>query len=232
MIDPAFIESEGAARRWTLELELAPDFARVTEVAAPLVTASLGLGADLFEPLTVVVDLAVVDRAHGLLEGAPPAASWCLEVDRPGAPERAWPDPATRVTAAAIDRAALERFLAAACRQPAAEGTAISLSAMWVRSVRARLPEPWASMGDRLAIRFPGGMAALPVDRDARGAWVVGPDESLWRSPIRSEGFVEGTRAELTIAAHWSPWYEEGAAGTLAIERAVAALEATGWRRV
>lgn len=231
MISPAFIESEDAARTWRLRFDREPDFARVVEVAAPLVTAGLGLGADLFEPLTVVVDLATVDLAHGIHLGTPPASSWCLEVDRPGAPERDWSDPATRVTAAAIDRAALERFLSDACRQPADQDLAVSLAAMWVRSVRARLPEPWASMGERLVVRFPGGTAELPVERDARGAWVVGPDESLWRSPIRTYGVVEGNRAELSVAAHWSPWYEEGAAGTLAIEQALAALEAKGWRR-
>jgi len=231
MITPALTESENAARTWRLQFDHAPDFARVVEVAAPLVTANLGLGADLFEPLTVTVRLATVDLSDGLHEGTPPASSWCLEVERPRAPERGWSNPATRVTAAAIDGAALEGFLAAACRQPAAEGLAISLAAMWVRSVRARLPEPWASMGDRLVIHFPGGLAELRVEHDARGAWVVGPDETLWRSPITTYGFAEGNRAELSVAAHWSPWYEEGAAGTLAIEAAIAKLEARGWRR-
>ena len=207
MITTALTESENAARTWRLEFDHAPDFARVVDVAAPLVTANLGLSADLFEPLTVTVHLATVDLTNGIHEGSPPASSWCLEVEHPGAPERGWSNPATRVTAAAIDGAA------------------------WMRSVRARLPEPWARMGDRLEIHFPGGLAELGVEHDARGAWVVGPDEALWRSPITTYGFAEGNRAELSVAAHWSPWYEEGAAGTLAIEAAIAKLEARGWRR-
>lgn len=81
-------------------------------------------------------------------------------------------------------------------------------------------------------VRYQGGShQRVAVERDARGAWVTGPHESLLFAPVSTYGRVHGILAELTIDAHWSPWYEEGAAGTVAIERAVAALEAQGWQR-
>jgi hypothetical protein len=200
-------------------------------VIAPIVEANLGLAVGLFEPLTVVADVAYVHLSHGNHEGGPAQPSWCLEVESLVAPERDWEPRDTRVTVAAIDRAALEQFLRTASSQQPPEGLSTCPVVLWVRSTRALLPQPWSLHGREIPVRFHGGRLSLVAEADERGIWVVGPGASLLRPPIRTYGAVEGIRAEMQIEAHWSPWYEEGAAGTLAIERAVAALEAQGWRR-
>lgn len=230
MTAPIIVESEDAVRTWALAREYAPDHGRPDQVIAPITDATLVL-AGIFEPLTLVAELAYVDLEHGYHDGSPDRDLWCLEVDSSPAAERDWGRPDTHVSAATIDRAALEAFVRTAANQPAPAGVSICPVVLRVVAGRALLPEPWATPEDRIRVRFQGGSIELPVEHDARGAWVAGPGETLLRPAIQTRGRVEGDHAELWISAHWSPWYEAGAAGTAAIERAVADLEAQGWRR-
>ena len=222
-------EEEDAGRTWRLRYLHPPDIA-TDRIFAPLIDAHLGLARTLFSPLTVRVDVGYVDAEEGYDVGAPDRVGWCLEVDSPAALEgESWQPPETRVAVPVIDRAAMEEFLRTATDQPAEPGDLVCPVAMWVRAVRARLPEPWSDQGDELLVRHQGGTARVAIERDEEGAWVRGPVEGLLRAPIRTAGLVAGIELRLGVDAYWSPWFEEGAAGTAMIERAVAALVAQGW---
>lgn len=225
------VESENAARSWQLQREYEPDFARAEAIIAPIVDADLVLAESLFDPILVTAQVELVDLTHGFRDGLAPSPSWRLSVDSPAARASGWQPAETQVLVEAIDRSALERFVRTASAQPADEGHAVAPVALWLNGVRARLPARWADGDDRLLVRFQGGTQEVAIERDARGASVSGPFDSLLTPPIFTYGRVHGRQAQLTIEAHWSPWYEEGAPGTLAIERAVAGLEARGWRR-
>lgn len=226
-------ESENAGRTWDLSREYAPDFARADQVIAPIVDADLLLAEHLFDLRTVTAHVEQVDTTYGFREGLAPLARWCLEVDAPGAREARWEPADTRIAVPFIDRAALEGFVRASASQQGEAGTSVAPVALWVTAVRARLPAPWSEAGDRMTVGYQsGGATEIPIERDERGAWVTGPQGSLMMPPIHAYGRVQGIVARLTIDAHWSPWFQDGAAGTLAVERAVAALEAQGWRRV
>ena len=233
MIDPeSFSESENPGRSVRLRRSYAADFTRPDEIIAPVVDGNLILAEALFDPLVLDAHLEPVDE-FGYHGGLPPLPEWRLEVARPDVAVRpTWQVPDTRVVAPAIDRAVLADFVGRAASQPAEPGETIAPVALWVVAVRARLPAPWSDRGDQVRVAYQGGgVAEVAIERDARGAWVSGPTGALAASPIATYGRVQGTVAELTIDAHWSPWYEEGAAGTAAIDRAVAALEAQGWQR-
>jgi hypothetical protein len=229
---PPISESENAGRSWHLRLDYAPDFARADQVIGPIVDADLVLAEHLLEMRTVTAHVEQVDTTYGFRDGLAPLPRWCLEVDAPDARETKWEPAETRLTVRAIDREALARLVATASRQEVGTDEAVSPVALWVTAVKARLPPPWSeTAGDHLMVRYKGGSQRVEVERDGGGAWVTGPHDSLLTPPIHTYGRVQGLLAQLTIDAHWSPWYEEGAAGTAAIERAVAALEAKGWRR-
>lgn len=223
-------EWEDAGRTWRLRYQHEPDV-DLANLAAPLIDANLFLASELYQPLTVLVNIGYLDE-YGFRAGAPDAMEWCLEVDSPTAFEgSSWQPPETRVAVPAIDRDALESFLRRASRQPAEPGLLVCPVAIWVWAVRARLPAPWSGLGDSLALRFHGGTTEIPIERDGEGCWVRGPVEGLLRAPIRTTGQVNGIVVELDVKAYWSPWFEEGAAGTAMIERAVAALVGQGWER-
>lgn len=227
----AIFESENPGRTWGLRRDYTSDFARAEQVIAPIVDADLLLAEHLFDLRTLTAHVEQVDTTYGFREGLAPRARWCLEVDGPHAREVRWEPADTRVAVPFIDRAALERFVRAAAAQEGEAGTAVAPVALWVTAVRARLP--WTDTGeDQVTVRYQaGGVTRIAVERDERGAWLTGPQGALMMPPIYTYGRVQGLLAELTIDAHWSPWYEEGAAGTAAVERAVAALEAHGWQR-
>jgi hypothetical protein len=225
-------ESENAGRSWRLWRKYAADFTHPVEIIAPILDGNLTLAEALFEPLAVDAHLEAVDEIgyHG---GPSPGPDWRLEAESGAVVVRpSWQLPETRVVVPAIDRAALNDFVLRASNQPADPGETVAPVALWVVAVRARLPAPWADAGDDILVKYQGGgMQRVPIERDSRGAWISGPTELLFTPPIFTYGRVQGVEAALTIDAHWSPWYEEGAAGTAAIERAVAALEAQGWQR-
>ena len=233
MSTPAtFSESENPGRSWRLRREYAADLTRPEEIIAPILDGNLALAEQLFDPLAIDAHLEPVDE-YGYHAGLPPRPEWRLDVARPDVHVRpSWQIAETRVVVPAIDRAAVADFVRRASNQPAEEGDTVAPVALWVVAVRARLPAPWSEAGDQVVVRYQGGgVQPVAVERDARGAWVSGPTGSLFAAPIATYGRVQGAEALLTIDAHWSPWYEEGAAGTGAIEKAVAALEAEGWRR-
>jgi hypothetical protein len=227
----SFFESENAGRSWALRREYTADLARAEEIIAPIVDADLLLAGRLFDLRTLTAHVEQVDTTHGFREGLAPRARWCLEVDGPHAREVRWEPADTRMAVPFIDRAALERFVRAAAAQEGEPGTAVAPVALWVTAVRARLP--WSDTGEaQVTVRYQaGGVTHIAVERDERGAWLSGPQGALMMPPIYTYGRVQGQLAELTIDAHWSPWYDGGAAGTAAIERAVTALEAKGWTR-
>jgi hypothetical protein len=222
--------AEDPERSWRVRHRHQPDFAEPLSMIGPVVDAHACL-ADVagIEPLTVHVELAYVDLIQGFHDGMPALPRWCLEVDGPAAVEADWQPAATRLTVPAIDRAALVEFLRRASAQPTEPGVSVCPVAIWLRSVRVRLPAPWSRGPDHLKVAFGGGTIEVNVDRDQHGAWVREPIDSLLRSPIRTYGRVEGGLTDLTIDAYWSPWYEQGEAGTEAIARAVDTLSGRGW---
>jgi hypothetical protein len=191
-------------------------------VIGPILDGTLVLAEGIFDPLAVTLEV----EPAGLPE-------WCLAVEpSPARQVPSWPLAATRRTVPAIDRAALAAFVRVVASQEAEPGEAITPVGLRVTAVRARLGEAGADGVDSIEVRHAGGSESVAIARDARGAWIAGPTGGLLTSPIETYGRVLGRLAQLTVEARWSPWYEEGASGTAAIERAVAALASDGWRRI
>lgn len=212
-------------RTWRLDYRSEPDFSRPDQVVAPLVDGILSL-SQLFRPLAIRAELAYVDVDYGYHDGYPPQAEWCLDATDDGSREIR----KTRVAVPAIDRGAFDDFVRTATDQPAREGAAICPVALFVTASRARLPAGWGDTG-RLAVKTEGGQTEVEIEPDPDGVWVRGPTRAVTSAPIRAYGHVEGLETQLIIAAHWSPWYDDGAEGTDSVARAIDELVARGWQK-
>lgn len=223
-------ESEAPQRSWRLIGEAPDALGDPLAMCRPGLEALFLLAEGLIEPLGVRAELAWLDREDGSRAGYPPHMEWKLvRRDLPAALSRPWPVPETSVEVDAIDRAAVERFVAHASSQRGAEG--VFACPMWLRfsPVRARLLDPVGPEVRELVLGRKEGPAAVPLERRAGAAWLAGPQDGFITAPVAVRLGVDAYELVVQVDAHWTPWSEDDRPGTRAVEQAVARVAASGW---
>lgn len=223
--------AETPLRTWVLRRPQ-PDGQDALAIAAPVLDAMFFLTADLLEPIQLRAEIGWFDLEDREFHGGASPMEWRLDrrVQPPGREWDDWPVPETLERVDAVDRAAVERFLARACHRPPRDDGMIACPFLIVFSaVRVRLLEPVADDLGRLVLRRDAGISSVGIERDARGAWVSGPTDGFVTGPIAIRGKLDREPMEVVVAAHWTPWSEEDRPGTQAVEAAVARVAASGW---
>lgn len=219
-------ESERSCRSWAVRCEPPDSLDDPLAYVTPGLDALFAFADGLLKPLRLRTEIGLLEVEHGLRAGYPRHMEWELAVPR--VRNASWPVPETRHEVDAIDRANAEQFVGRAISQEAPPSQiacpmSISLTYNRVRFLDAPAEATTLRLGPGLDV---------PIERDAAGAWVMGYYGPLVTSPVELLLSVDAYELQLWVRAHWSPWADEGRAGTRAIEERVARLCAAGWEPV
>ncbi|MBK9031023.1 MAG: hypothetical protein IPL61_06755 [Myxococcales bacterium] len=135
---------------------------------------------------------------------------------------------AVRRSTRAIDRPAMAGWVEEALTPSG--GAGLELEHLTVLAGLVRIPPVWAGE-DAMHIESPAGHLVVPTVRNGDVAWLAPPPgRHVLRQPVEFSIGSQGNECSISLAVYWSPWLEELNCPGRALNRAIEALRAGGWR--
>lgn len=204
------------------------------EVAAEMVAALATVVDGWLEPFSIEARVGCYDRERFTEAAGRPAQPFHILVREP-LPDEVSIRPTYRAIeqrAPRLSQKVIDRWLAPVLAQPCGEPARFepSLRELLLHELRVPAPVPLASAGV-LALDCYAGTITIPLERDDGRVWISIPPARLGLPPpltFTVENLDGG--CQLSIDLYWSPWLDELTRPDSPLTRAIARLEARGWR--